>query len=344
MKRLLLLAMALIAMVTNACAIRMENNGNTWFLPDGRIVQTKRVVTDNGSAYPGIMCYNQNGELLWEHTFRTPAVGRSCCELTDQNDIAFLYHDENHQYFVEYFHPDGQFFKKSTWERQTIDGMLYEGGEVYCEKLPQGRVLSLRHWDGREKRWEIQEAEKLTLYSVEKHGENVYIELYMQNSSKSAHSIVCVDEAKDVVLWEYRLDTAYPANACTGNEQGGITFFVQKDAPNDQYEMEMITLDENGTERNRSTVEGIPAVMAMNVIESQKDGLYQIWGYGYETYGENAVIHAVLNDQGKVVKRQDIPAAYATCVRYLNDEIYVMEYENGLADFELIPFEDFANK
>ena len=99
MKRLLLLAMALIAMVTNACAIRMENNGNTWFLPDDRIVQTKRVVTDNGSGYPGIMCYNQNGELLWEHTFRTPAVGRGCCELTDQNDIAFLYHDENHQYF-----------------------------------------------------------------------------------------------------------------------------------------------------------------------------------------------------------------------------------------------------
>lgn len=346
MRRLLLIAMVFLVTVTNASAIRMENNGNTWFLPDGRIVQTKKVFTGNGSEYPGLLCYNQSGDLLWEHTFRTPAIGRSYCQLTDENTIAFMYYDQNHQYFVEYFNAEGEFVEKNTRELYTKDGVLYEDGAAFCEKLPQqkGNVLSIRHWDAREKRWEFQGAEKMTLYSVESHGNAVYIELCLQNSTKSAHSILCVDAAEDVVLWEYRLDTTLPVKAYTGNEQGGITLFVQNDAPDDQYELEMITLDSNGMEVSRAKVDGIPAVMAMNVVSEQENGLYQMWGYGYEIYGENAIIYASLNAQGEVVERKDIPTDYATCVRYLDDEIYVMEYENGMEYFNLIPFDEFANK
>jgi len=346
MRRLLMMAMALLMAVTNASAIRIESNGNSWFLPDGRIVQTKRVPTENGVEYPGLLCYNQSGELLWEHTFRTPAIGRSYCQLTDENTIAFMYYDQNHQYFVEYFNPEGQFVEKNTRELHTTDGVLYEDGAVFCEKLPQqkGSVLSIRHWDEREKRWKFQEAEKMTLYSVESHGNAVYIELRLQNSTKSAHSILCVDAEEDVALWEYRLDTELPVKAYTGNEQGGITLFVQKDALNDQYELEMITLDPNGQEVLRTKVDGIPSTMAMNVVNKQENGIYTIWGYGYDTYGENKVIRASLNAQGEVVERKDIPTEYAVCVRYLNDEIYVMNYENGIEDFDLIPFNEFANK
>lgn len=348
MKRIrwfLLMTMVLLVAITNASAIHMESNGNSWFLPDGRIVQTKKVFTGNGSEYPGLLCYNQNGELLWEHTFRTAAIGRSYCQLTDDDTIAFMYYDQNHQYFIEYFNTNGEFVAKNTRELHTTDGMLYENGAVFCEKLPEqkGYVLSIRHWNESGKRWQFQGAEKMKLYSVESHGNGVCIELNMQSSKKSAHSILFVDATDDIVRWEYRLDTDL-LKAYAGNEQGGITLFVQKDAPNDQYKLEMITLDAYGNENLRAKVDGIPATIAINVVSEQENGLYTIWGYGYDTYGENKVICASLNAQGEVVERKDIPTDYATCVRYLNDEIYVMDYENGIESFRLIPFEELANK
>lgn len=348
MKRIrwfLLMTMVLLVAITNASAIHMESNGNSWFLPDGRIVQTKKVFTGNGSEYPGLLCYNQNGELLWEHTFRTAAIGRSYCQLTDDDTIAFMYYDQNHQYFIEYFNTNGEFVAKNTRELHTTDGMLYENGAVFCEKLPEqkGYVLSIRHWNESEKRWQFQGAEKMKLYSVESHGNGVCIELNMQSSKKSAHSILFVDATDDIVRWEYRLDTDL-LKAYAGNEQGGITLFVQKDAPNDQYKLEMITLDAYGNENLSAKVDGIPATIAINVVSEQENGLYTIWGYGYDTYGENKVICASLNAQGEVVERKDIPTDYATCVRYLNDEIYVMDYENGIESFRLIPFEELANK
>jgi len=343
---ILLLALALFVVATNASAIHMESNGNSWFLPDGRIVQTKRVLTEKGAEYPGLLCYNQNGELLWEHTFRTPAIGRSDCRLIDENTIVFMYYDQNHQYFVEHLNADGELINKTTRELYTTDGALCEDGTVFCEKFPQnnGSVLSIRHWDGREKCWEFQGAEKMKLYSVQSVGKGVCIELNFQNGRESAHSLLYVDAAKDNVLWEYRLDTDFPVKAYTGNEQGGITLLVQRDAPNDRFQLEMITLDSHGRELNRAKVEGIPASMAVNVISEQKNGLYMLWGYGYDTYGENKVIYAEINSQGEVAERRDIFTEYAACVRYLNQEIYVMEYENGIEAFELIPFDEFAQK
>lgn len=343
---IILITMIILAAVTNASALRMERNGNCWFLSDGKIVQTQKVLAENGSEYPGLLCYNQSGELLWEHTFRTPAIGRGYCELTEDQTIAFMYYDQNHQYFVEYFNSDGKFVAKRTRELQTTDGILYAGGTVFCEKLPEqkGYVLSLRHWDGKEKLWVFQEAEKMKLYSVESHGNGVCIEVNIQSSQKSDHTILFVDSAEDILKWDYSLDTALPVNAYTGNEYNGITLFVQKDAPNDRYELEMITLDANGTELSRIKVDGIPATMAMNVVSEQQNGIYTIWGYGYDTYGENKIIRARLNDQGEVVERKDIPTDYATCVRYLNDEIYVVNYDSSLNFFNLIPFEAFANK
>lgn len=336
----------LLAAAMNASAIQMDTNGNSWFLPDGRIVQTKRDLTESGSKYPGLLCYNQNGELLWEHTFRTLAIGRSYCEVMDDHIIAFMYYDQNHQYFVECFDADGKFIAKSTRELQTKDGMLYEGGVVFCEKLPEqkGYVLSIRHWDDRGKRWVFQGAEKMSLYSVEAHGNGVCIELNMQNNAKTAHSLLFVDAVEDIVKWEYRLDTAFPVNAYAGNEKGGITLFVQKDAANERHELEMITLDANGTEISQVKVDGIPATMAMNVVSEQQNGIYTIWGYGYDSYGENKIIRARLNAQGEVVERKDIPTDYATCVRYLNDEIYVMNYDSSLNSFNLISFDEFAYK
>ena len=132
--------------------------------------------------------------------------------------------------------------------------------------------------------------------------------------------------------------------AYTGNERGGITLFVQKDAANERYELEMITLDTYGTEVSRVKIDGIPATMAMNVISEQQNGIYTIWGYGYDAYGENKIIRARLNAQGEVVDRKDIPTWYATCVRFLNDEVYVMNYDNNLNSFKLIPFDEFAYK
>ena len=242
---------------------------------------------------------------------------------------------------------NGEFVAKNTRELHTTDGMLYENGAVFCEKLPEqkGYVLSIRHWNESGKRWQFQGVEKMKLYSVESHENGVCIELNMQSSKKSAHSILFVDSTDDIVLWAYRLDTGFPpVKAYTGNEHGGITLFVQQDAPNDQYELEMITLDSHGREISHAKVDGIPATIAMNVVSEQENGLYTIWGYGYDTYGENKVICASLNAQGDVVERKNIPVEYATCVRYLNDAIYVMDYEAGIESFKLIPFEEFANK
>ena len=346
MRKLLLITVLLLAAVTSTSAIQMDSNGNSWFLADGRIVQTKKVLTESGSEYPGLLCYNPNGELLWEHTFRTPAIGRSYCELTDDQTIAFMYYDQNHQYFIEYFNQNGELIKKGTWERQTTDGILYENGAVFCMKLPEqkGYVLSIHHWNDEGKRWVFQGAEKMNLYSVEAHGNGMCIELNMQNGTQTTHSLLFVDAAEDMVKWEYRLDSAFPVKAYTGNEQGGITLFMQKETSNDQYELEMITLDANGTEISRVKVDGIPATMVMNVVSEQQNGIYTIWGYGYDTYGENKIIQVSLNARGEVVERKDIPTDYATCVRYLNDEIYVMNYDSILKSFNLIPFESFENK
>ena len=110
-RNVILFAMLMVLVMTNASAVQLQTNGTSWFLPDGRIVQTKRVMTENSSAYPGLLCYRQSGELLWEHTFRTPAIGRSFCELTDDQKLAFMYHDQNHQYFIEYFDQDGTYPK-----------------------------------------------------------------------------------------------------------------------------------------------------------------------------------------------------------------------------------------
>lgn len=340
---LLLTAIIITLSMTSASAIRMESNGNTWFLPDGRMVQTKRVLTNNGSEFPGLLCYDQSGELLWEHTFRTPALGRSFCQLTDENIIAFMYYDQNHQYFIEYFDHDGRFVAKTTRELSTTGGALYDGGAVFCVKQPH-RVLIIRHWDGREKRWEFEGAEKLTLYSVQSYGNNVYIELCIQNSQKNVYSILCIDNREDVIRWAYHLDSEPPVKAYAGNEQGSITLYIQKNAPDDQYEMEMLTLDSYGNEVSRAQVDGIPATMAINVISEQEMGIYTIWGYGYDTYGENKVICAKVNAQGKVVERNDFPTEYATCVRYVNDEIYVMNYRDGLDSYELLPFAEFADQ
>jgi len=346
MKRIrtfLLLAVILLMTATSASAIQLQTNGDSWFLPDGRIVQTKKVFTGNGSEHPGLLCYGQNGELLWEHTFRTPAIGRSFCRLIDDHTIAFMYYDQNHQFFVEYFDRDGTLIAKNTQELSTTAGALYEGGAVFCVKHPH-KMLSIRHWDGREKRWEFQDAERMTLYSVKSYANKVYIELSMENASKKVHSILCIDEKEDTMLWEYRLDEPFPVKAYTGNEQDGITLFVQKDDPNGRYELEMITLDSNGAEIIRTKVNGLPATMAMNVISEQENGIYTIWGYGYDTYGENKVICAKLNTRGEVEERTDIPTDYATCVRYLNNEVYVMDYQNGLELFELIPFAEFTGE
>jgi len=339
----ILFVMLIVLAVTSASAVQMQTNGNSWFLPDGRIVQTKRVMTEHGSEYPGLLCYNQSGDLLWEHTFRTPAIGRSYFELTDDQNLAFMYHDQNHQYFVEFFDQAGTYIAKNTREPQTVSGALYDGGMVFYENQPH-RVLSLHHWDGREKRWEFQDVEKMTLYSVQSYGSNIYIELSMEKDTKKAHFILCVDEMDDIVLWGYRLDDDFPVKAYTGNELGGITLFVQKDDPNGQYELEMITIDSKGNEASHTKVDGIPATMAMNVISEQENGIYTIWGYGYDTYGENKVICAKINAQGKAVERNDVPTDYATCVRYLNGAIYVMDYPDGLETFELIPYDEFTKE
>lgn len=342
-RNVILFAMLMVLAITSASAVQIQTNGNSWFLPDGRIVQTKRMMTENSSAYSGLLCYSQSGELLWEHTFRTPAIGRSFCELTDDQKLAFMYHDQNHQYFVEYFDQAGTYIAKNTRELQTVSGALYDGGAVFYENQPHS-VLSLCHWDGREKRWEFPRVEKMTLYSVQSYGSNVYIELSMEKDTKKAHFILCVDEMDDIVLWGYRLDDDFPVKAYTGNELGGITLFVQKDDPNGQYELEMITIDSKGNEASHTKVDGIPATMAMNVISEQENGIYTIWGYGYDTYGENKVICAKVNAQGTVVERNDVPTGYATCVRYLNGAIYVMDYTDGMETFELIPYDEFAKE
>lgn len=132
-RNLMLVSMILILTVTNGAAIRMETNGASWFLPDGRIVQTKKVLTDNGSEYPGLLCYNQRGDLFWEHAFRTPAIGRSYCKLTDENIIAFMYHDQKHQFFVEYLDHDGRLVVQNTRGSYTNQGVLYDGGAIFFE-------------------------------------------------------------------------------------------------------------------------------------------------------------------------------------------------------------------
>lgn len=136
-------------------------------------------------------------------------------------------------------------------------------------------MLSIRQWDGREKRWEFQDAEKMTLYSAQSHGSNVYIELSMESSQKKIHSILGLDGKDDSILWEYRLDAELPVKAYTGNEQGGITLFVQTDDPNGQHELVLITLDWRGKEISSAKVDGIPATMAINVVSGRQTASIQ---------------------------------------------------------------------
>ena len=83
--------------------------------------------------------------------------------------------------------------------------------------------------------------------------------------------------------------------------------------------------------------------MICSIYSEQKNGIYTLWGYGYDIYGENKVICAKVNARGNVEVWKECPADYATCVRYLDDEVYVLEYTNGMESLELTPYDEFVN-
>ena len=169
---------------------------------------------------------------------------------------------------------------------------------------------------------------------ISKFGGKLYLEAHYQDSDGQPRiSQFCID-ADGTFLWEYPLND--PTTLVKGkyeNEYGGINLLVQTSPESDEWKLELIILDANGKEVDRSLLEGINPTMPIYFVEQDKTDAFRIWGSN-----DGKIISALFDVHGQKLEESSADVyGMGTCVRYINNQIYVCITDMEKEHFELIP-------
>lgn len=330
---LLFLCIEAFAFATGSFPLRITNN-QSWFFHDGGILQA-----DGNPEFAKELIYSKGSDMLWSLPLSHYAVGRKYCELIDDQTLVLLYHDQQNRYFIERINIDGSKVQTEQLPSDVSEAAMFDEGYVYLQKNEAASAITLTvcDWHGQQKSWPLYRVKRMYVEPVEVLGGKLYLEAHYRDiNDQPVISQLCISgDGKSA--WEYRLnDLNDPLiKGKFENNLGGISLLVQTSKNNDDWELTLIDLDVNGKEVARHRVDGVDPVISIQLIEREGADVFRIWGWN-----NGKIITILFTLQGQLLESKSVTIdCFGTCVRYINDEVYVIMTDIPMTHSKIIPFD-----
>lgn len=314
---ILLFCLGTSAMAADSFRLQITNN-QRWFFYDGGILQA-----DGNPDFATQLIYSTGCDVLWTLPLSHYAAGRKYCELVDDQTLVLLYHDEQNRYFIEKINVDGKKVQTEQLPSDVSEAAMFDEGYVYLQKNEAASMITLTvcNWRGQQKSWSLYRVKRMYVEPVDVLGGKLYLEAHYRDiNDQPVISQLCIS-ADSESAWEYRLNYSDELliKGRFENRHGGVSLLVQTSKNYDDWELTLIELDGNGKEVGRHRVDGIEPTLSVHLIEREGADAFRIWGWN-----DGKIITALFNVQGQMLDKKSVAIdRFGTCVKYINDEVYV---------------------